>query len=362
MSSLHAVIMAGGSGTRFWPASRQARPKQFLPLAHGKPLIEATVDRLRGLCDTGHVWIVTNERQAAALPQVLPSFPKEQVIVEPEARDTAPCVALATAVIAARDPEATIALLPADHVIAPTDAFQRMLRRGAAIAHDGRSIVTFGIAPAHAATGYGYIECGEPADAGEPVALRARRFREKPDAATAAQFVAAGNYLWNSGIFVWSLAAIRTAMRASNTELAAAFESMFAAADGGDRDALAAAFRRAPKKSIDYAVMEKAPHVVVVRAPVRWDDVGSFPALTAVTATDTDGNAALLGGGAATVLCESRDNIVYAEGKRTVALFSVRDLVVVAVGDAVMVCPRSRAEDLKVLIEKIKADGRADLL
>jgi mannose-1-phosphate guanylyltransferase len=360
MTTTHAVIMAGGSGTRFWPASRIARPKQFLPLADGRPLLQAAVDRLDGFCPRERVWIVTNARQARALPKVLPAFPKAQVVVEPEPRDTAPCIALAAATIGARDPRATMVVLPADHVITPTDEFQRMLARGVALAADDRTLVTFGVEPTFAATGYGYIECGDAVDGAG--ARRVVRFREKPDPATAAAFLAAGNFLWNSGIFVWTVAAIRAAMAAAHPELAASAERMAAAAAAGRRDWLSRAFRGAPKTSIDFAVMERAPHVAVVRATVRWDDVGSFTALPAVAPTDAAGNTSLLAGGATRIACQSQGNIVYAEGKRAVALFGVRDLVVVAVGDAVLVCPKDRAADLKALVEQVRAEGRADLL
>ncbi|MGE3175697.1 MAG: mannose-1-phosphate guanylyltransferase [Planctomycetota bacterium] len=367
MSTLHAVIMAGGSGTRFWPASRTRRPKQFLPLSGGVPLIGATVDRLQGLCPPDRIWIVTNEVQARELPNVLPSFDPAQVIVEPEARDTAPCVALATATVQAQDPDATMVVLPADHVIRPADAFQTMLRRGVDLAQNRTTLVTFGIPPDHPATGYGYVECGDRLDDREPEARRAVRFREKPDRATAEQFVAAGNFLWNSGIFVWHAAAIRAAMARGNAALDAAAAAMLDGLRGGGssaarRAAVDAAFRRAPKTSIDYAVMEHAPDVACVRATVRWDDVGSFPALGAVGERDADGNVHVLHGGAAQVACESADNVVYAEGARTVALFGVRDLVVVAVDDAVLVCPKDRAGDLKTLVERVRAEGRTDLL
>jgi mannose-1-phosphate guanylyltransferase len=366
MHDLHAVIMAGGSGTRFWPASRAARPKQFLPLSGGRPLIRATLERLQGLVPEGQVWIATNPVQARALPGVLPGFPSSQVLVEPEARDTAPCVALATAAIAARNPRATIAMLPADHVVAPVEAFQRMLRRGVAIAADQTSLVTFGIEPTFPATGYGYVECGELLDAVEPRAHSVRRFREKPDRATAAQFVAQfisqGTFLWNSGIFVWSVPAILAAMQLGNPDLGLAAEAMSEAMRRGDAAAVDAAFRRAPKISIDYAVMEKAQKVAVVRAGVQWDDVGSFPALERIAPKDPAGNATSLADGASFLQLQSRANIVYAEGRRTVALFGVDNLVVVAVGDAVLVCPKEQANELKALVEYVRAAGRSDLL
>ncbi|MFY9344894.1 MAG: sugar phosphate nucleotidyltransferase [Planctomycetota bacterium] len=360
MSSVHAVILAGGSGTRFWPASRAARPKQFLPLAGGKPLIEATLDRLQGLVPDDHVWVATNKQQAKGLAKLLPNLRRERLILEPEARDTAPCVALAAATIGARDPDATMIVLPADHVIEPRPAFQAMLRAGIAAAQDGETLVTFGITPTSPATGFGWLECGAPVGANG--VRRVVRFREKPDRATAERFVAAGNFLWNSGIFVWRLPALRAAMERSDPELAGAAAAMLAALQKPEGTVKRSTFQQAPARSIDYAVMEKADKVVVVPATVRWNDVGSFPALAAEQAPDGDGNVAVLANGAAGLALQAHDNIVYAEGNRTVALFGVRDLVVVAVGDAVLVCSKDKANDLKTLVQHVRAQGRTDLL
>ena len=359
MRSLHAVIMAGGSGTRFWPASRIGRPKQFLPLAQGVPLLQATLARIAGLCPPERTWIVTTADQAKLVRRLLPGFPRGQIIVEPEARDTAPCMALATATIAARDANATLLVLPADHVITPRAAFHRLVRRGAALAQDDRTLVTFGVAPTHPATGYGYIECGARLDGKTPAAFAARRFREKPDLATARRFLRAGTFCWNSGIFVWTVPAIRAAMAATNPELARGYADWIAAKTAKGR---ALAFRSLPKTSIDYGVMEHAPHVAVVHAELHWDDVGSFSALPTVGVTDRDRNTAVLGRGARQLPLQSHGNIVYAEGARTVALFGVDDLVVVAVDDAVLVCPKARAADLKSLVAHLRAQGRADLL
>jgi len=362
MSSLHAVIMAGGSGTRFWPASRQRRPKQFLPLANGKPLIEATLERLHGLVAPEHVWVATSRQQAKALAKLLPNLRRERLILEPEARDTAPCIALATATIAATDPEATMLVLPADHVIEPTDAFQAMLRAGADLAGDSRTLVTFGVPPTHPATGFGYVECGAPIAGARLPAFAATRFREKPDRATAEQFLSAGNFLWNSGIFVWRIDALRAAMAAAAPPLAASTTAMLAAIQKQDKAATTRAFLQAPAKSIDFAVMEKAPAVAVIRANVRWDDVGSFPALAGIGTADAHGNVAMLADGATHLTLDGKRNIVYATGDRTVATFGVHDLVIVAVDDAVLVCPREQAADLKRLVEHVRAAGRSDLL
>jgi mannose-1-phosphate guanylyltransferase len=362
MPNLHAVIMAGGSGTRFWPASRQARPKQLLPLANGQTLIAATVERVRGLVGIERVWVVTNASQSQSIAAAVPSLSPEHILVEPEPRDTAPCVALATATIGAADPDAILAVLPADQLISPTDAFERLLTRGASIATDHKTLVTFGIAPTRPATGYGYIELGDRWDQVEPAAFRVALFREKPDLETARHFVSTGRFLWNSGIFVWSPAALLEAMEASAPDLASALRAMVACAQRGDTAGLLRTFSSARKVSIDYAVMEKAPRVAVVRSEIAWDDVGSFLTLGSVAGQDENGNVAFCHGGASVIAHETSDTTAYAEGPRTIALFGVTDLVVVAVGDAVLVCPKQKAEGLKSLIARIRELGRGDLL
>lgn len=357
------MILAGGSGTRFWPASRKQRPKQFLPLADGDTLLAATAARFEGRLPPENIWVATNAQQAEMLPQVLPGFRAEQVVVEPEARDTAPGVALAVAAVAARDPGATVALLPADHILGPKETFLGLIDRAAQVAADDQTLVTFGIQPTHPATGYGYLELGDPLGsrvADQPPVHRCLRFREKPDRATAEEFLASGKFLWNSGMFVWTVAAFRKALATANPELHRSWQGMLGAAD---EPARLAAFRSAPKISIDFALMEKAPDVAVVTAAgLDWNDVGGFPALADVLPRDPEGNAAMLLDEAKGILEESRNNVVYAEGERTIALFGVEDLVVVALGDAVMVCPKDRADELKKLHQAIQRAGRDDLL
>jgi mannose-1-phosphate guanylyltransferase len=366
MAAVHAVIMAGGSGTRFWPASRQTRPKQLLPLASGTPMIAAAVERLRGICPAENIWIVTNETQKAAVGKLLLNFPIDQILVEPEARDTAPCIAFAMATIAARDPDATLVVLPADQVIDPISEFERMFSRARALAQDGETLVTFGIPPTFAATGYGYVELGDaiPANTSQevPRAFVTNSFREKPDAATAQQFLDSGKFWWNSGIFVFEIGAMQQAFAKHEPALKKATEQMTAAIQGNKPDQLTRAFKAAPKTSIDFAVMEKAEHIAVVECTATWDDIGSFPALARIEPADANGNHSSLHAGAEATSVESTGNIVYAEGERTVALFGVEDLVVVAVGDAVLVCPKDRASDLKQMVNHLRDQGRNDLL
>ena len=359
--TLHAVIMAGGSGTRFWPASRRARPKQFLPLCRGRSLLQGTVDRMRDLTGIERTWIVTSAEQAASLPKVLDGFPEDHVIVEPEPRDTAPCIALAAAMIEAREPGATMAVMPADHLIEPVETFHQLLRRAAALTEADESLVTFGVEPTSAATRFGYIEPGTRVDEESPAAHQVTRFREKPDRASAEALVASGG-LWNSGIFVWTYRALTLAMEVADPALLQCTVAMLESTKAGDTAAVQAQFRMAPKTSVDFAVMEKAPRVVVVRAELSWNDLGSFLALDAVGETKPADSVAFTAAGAQTFLQDSSGCVVYGEGNRTISLFGATDLVVVAVDDAVLVCPKERAEDLKSLVEALRSAGRQDLL
>jgi mannose-1-phosphate guanylyltransferase len=359
---LHAIIMAGGSGTRFWPASRAARPKHFLPLADGTSLLQAAVDRVAPVVGAARTWLITNPVLARSLDSVLPDFPAAQVLVEPEPRDTAPCAALATALVEARHPGAVLAFLPADHVIAPQERFAALLQRAHALAAESGAVVMLGVRPTHPATDYGYIERGAPIDGAQPPAYRVPRFREKPDRATAAEFLRQGTFLWNSGVFLWTTETLLAAMAASHPALHASTRAMLAAAREGDRARLDRAFAGAPKTSIDYAVMEKAPRVVVVEADLAWNDLGSFAALHAVAPPDAHGNVVSLHGGARALLEDARDCTVYGEGPRAVVVFGARDLFVVAVGDAVLVCPKDRADGLKALVRRLPEAGLGDLL
>jgi mannose-1-phosphate guanylyltransferase len=358
---MHAIIMAGGSGTRFWPASRKSRPKQFLPLDNGRPLIQSTVDRVMALAGKDQTWIVTNPDQADGMLEILDGFPPDQIIVEPEARDTAPCVALAAAVIEARDPGATMAVMPADHLIEPVEAFHALLKQGEELAQDNETLVTFGIPPTYAATGFGYIELGNQHDTLGST-FQVLRFREKPDQATAQRFASSNQFLWNSGIFVWNFASLTRAMGGANPKLLAATHAMLDAKQSGNQAALDQAFRACPKTSVDYAVMEKADRVMVIRANFNWNDLGSFAALGVIAEADSHGNIVLNQTDHEALVHQSERCTVYSEGPQTVALFGVQDLIVVNTGDALLVVPRARCEDIKEMIEHLKRSNRQDLL
>jgi len=348
--TLYPVVMAGGSGTRFWPLSRRARPKQFLALATDRPLIVETVDRLRGLATPARTYVVCGPVHARAVRRLLPRLPARNVVVEPIARNTAPAIGLATLHVQARDPEGVLAVLPSDHHIADVRGFQEVLRRATHLAQTG-ALVTIGIRPSRPETGYGYIQIGEPIDG---VAARVRAFVEKPDAPTAARYVASGEYLWNGGIFVFTARAMREAIDRHLPELGAILDRL-APTLGTSR--YAAALRRhfpaAPSISIDYGVMEKARDIAVVPGDFGWSDVGSFAALPEVRAADPEGNV-VLGKGA--LLVDSAGCVVVGSG-RPLGLVGLRDLVVVDAGDALLVVPRDRSQDVRSVVQLLQKEG-----
>ncbi len=352
---LYAVLMAGGSGTRFWPASRERRPKQYLPITGGTPMLAGTADRLEGLVPPERVLVVTAAGQEDEVRRCLPWLPRENLMVEPAARNTAPCVAFAALEVERRDPSAVQVVLPADHLIEPRAAFQATLRAAAREAAESGALVTLGIRPDHPATGYGYIETAEElARRGEIPVLRVARFVEKPDLERARAFLAQGGFLWNAGIFVWSSAAIRAALERFLPEVVRGLEQVAA---GGS---LAEIYPTFPSQPVDVAVLEKADHVRVLPVDYTWSDVGSWAALADIAPEVAGHVRAALAGGAEVIAEDSKDCLVYAEGEELVALLGVRDLVVVRAGNATLVCPRERAQDVRRIVEELRrrADGR----
>lgn len=355
MSSTHTAnppvlfpcIMAGGTGERFWPLSRTTTPKHLLKLFSDRTLLEEAVARLEGLAPTDRTFVLTNAAQRDATRRALPSLPSGQIVAEPAKRDTAPAAALATALAYRQDPGAVVALLPADHVIGEPETFRRNLRDGARAAASTGAIITLSIHPTWACTGFGYLELGDALPPGaEGTPLRAvRRFVEKPDDATAAAYIASGNYAWNAGMFLWRADAFLAEADRSQPELAA-FIRGFPRGDFGPY--LAERFPSLPKISVDYAIMENALRVIAARAEFPWDDVGSWNAVRGHIPADPSGNA--IRGTACTL--DATDNIVFSSG-RPIALCGVRDLIVVDAGDAVLVCHRDRDQDVKKLLASL---------
>jgi mannose-1-phosphate guanylyltransferase len=360
---LYPVVMAGGSGTRFWPLSRQRRPKQFLALVGDTPLLAATVARLPPLAPIDRTYVVCGPAHAAAVRRMLPALPPENVIVEPCARNTAPCVGLAALHVARRDRKGVMAMLPADHHVARPAAFRDAVAAAARVAQQG-AIATIGVRPSRPETGYGYLQLGPPLATGGKFARKLRphkvaRFVEKPDLVTAARYVADGNYLWNSGIFVFRADVILEEIRRAMPGLADVLDRI-GSAIGTPRAGrvLKQAFPECPSISIDYGVMEKSERIAVVPADFGWSDVGSFAALSDVRALDADGNvsegeALILGG---------KNNVVLAQPGRPLAVVGLDDVIVVDAGDAVLVCRRDKAQDVRKAVDELKRRGRQELL
>ena len=350
MRPFYAVVLAGGSGTRFWPLSRRSRPKQLLPILGGRSMVRRTVERLFPLLEPAQVFVVTAREHAEAVREDLDLLPPENVIDEPAGRDTAAAVGLAAAFLEWRDPEAVFATLPADHDIHPPDEFHRSLREAREAARAG-ALVTLGVRPRHPATGYGYLHRG----AREGNGFRVRRFCEKPDPETARGFVAAGDYYWNSGMFVWSARAILAEIDRHLPALSAGLREV-RAAFGTSRlpEVLERVYAGLPRISIDYGVMEKAERVVMLEAGFEWDDVGSWAAALGRRPKDAAGNA--LEG--ACVAAETKGSLVLSSDPRhLVAVLGLEGFVVVHTPDATLVCPKDRADELKTLIEEIRRRG-----
>lgn len=352
---LFPVIMAGGSGTRFWPLSRAALPKQFLPLVGQEPLIVEALRRLEGLAAIEDARVVCGRAHARLVQRALPELPASSVLVEPQARNTAPAIALATASVQAVDPEGVLVVLPSDQHVAKAGPFQAAVRRAARLAARG-FIVTLGIRPTRPETGYGYIRVGEALGAD---GCRVAAFVEKPDRTTAERYRSSGDYLWNAGIFVFRADVMRAAFEAHMPELAAALSPIAAAFGSGRARAIVAReFPRMPATSIDYGVAEKAQNVAVVPVDCGWSDVGSFEALTEVRPRDPLGNVVL---GESALLLEASGCVVHA-GERLVAVVGMKDTVVVDGGDCVLVLPRERSQDVRKVIEALKGRGLAAYL
>lgn len=339
-----AVVLAGGIGSRFWPASRPARPKQLLALAGEGPLIVDTVRRAERLVGAENVRLLTGAELVAPFRSVLPEYPEERFWVEPVARSTGPALTWAAARVAADHPDATIVSLHADHLIRPFDEFETAIIRAARAAYERHGLVCLGIRPTRPETGYGYIELG---DETAPGVRAVRQFVEKPDLDTARGYVAGGHHLWNSGIFVWRAGDFLDAVRRLTPEISRALPALDEGGAGVE-----AFFDQVEPVSVDVGVLERADDVEVVVAEFEWDDVGTWTALARSRAADRDGNVAI--GDAA--LVEAHDNIVWSEDGRVV-LFGVDDLVVVHSGGETLVTRRELAPQLKRALTRLNSNS-----
>lgn len=410
---LHAVILAGGSGTRLWPLSRRQRPKQLLRLFGQDSMLRVTADRLAGMVPPERTWVLTNAEYVAEVRSQLPEVPAEQIVGEPVALGNAAAVGLGVALVASRDPGATMAVLTADHVIRPMAAFQASLAKAVGAAASGR-LVTFGIKPTRPDTGLGYVEIGAPLQPGAEVegagcgedgaggkggedgaggeddagdaggeggaggkggeggeddaggedgagAVEVLRFVEKPDQATAERYVESGRFLWNSGMFVWRVDAIRRAYTQHLPGTSAVLEAMCTALGAGRcvGDVLAEHWASIPDRTtIDYGIMEREPSVACVPADFEWRDVGSWDALANLLDPDAQGNRTA----GDNALVDVRDSLIMSRGDRMVTAIGLREVAVIDTGDALFVCPLERAHEVREIVSKLREVGRDDLL
>ncbi|MET0341751.1 MAG: mannose-1-phosphate guanylyltransferase [Polyangiales bacterium] len=356
MASTFGVIMAGGSGTRFWPLSRALRPKQLLPLGGGQSsLLRETLRRIESLIPPERTLVVTSEALAAQTRAELPELPPENILAEPVGRNTAPCVGWAASVVARTAPDAVLAVLPADHDIADQRGFLRVLELAIESARSG-DMVTVGIKPTRPETGYGYVELGEELS---PQVFRARRFVEKPDELRARQFLAAGRFLWNSGMFFFRADTLLGNVRQHLPGLGDALRSYDEAAKRGEEAELVrATYATLPDVSIDHGVMEKAARVAVVPGDFGWSDVGSWTSAWELASHDEDGNA-LFG---EVVAIDSHGSYVRGKPGKVIAVVGLDEVVVVDTDDALLVMPRSRAQDVRAVVNALKSQRRNEHL
>lgn len=373
--SFAPVILAGGSGTRFWPRSRRSRAKQVLALQGERTMIQDTLSRLGPLAACDEVWVITNHWLQQIIAEQLPDIPRSHVLAEPAPRNTAPACALAAFLLEKSAPETVLGIFPSDHVVSNSKRFVEVLQRGIALAAAGENIVVLGVKPTRIETGYGYIEQGGLAFRDEtpagfaPIAIhRVRRFREKPDPVTAERFVAAGNFVWNAGIFLWGAKTLANAIREHAPEMAPILEKI-AAAHGTPEfeQVFRDEYAKCENISVDYAVLEPRSgkgetrsNIYCLPADFGWNDLGSWASLHEHLGEDERDNV-MDGETTGLFVIQSQGNYVYAPGK-TVALLGVDGLVVVETDDALLITTRARSQDVSKLVRAIHEGGREDLI
>jgi mannose-1-phosphate guanylyltransferase len=363
------VILAGGSGTRFWPRSRRAHAKQVLALDGERSMIQQTVERLKPLASLEKTWVITNEFLAHEIADQLPGLPGAQIVQEPVARNTAPACGLAAFLIERDNPAAVLGVFPSDHVIADEPRFLKALQKGVAVAAAGENIVVLGIEPSRAETGYGYIETGDLTK--DDAALHVRRFIEKPNQNRAEEFVAAGNYYWNSGMFLWSARTLANAVREHLPETAPLLETIAAAwGTPGFDEVFHKVYPQCENISVDYAVIEprsaKGEHLsnlYCIPAEFSWNDLGSWASLyeyqvEARLRGDAEGNVADTVGHMAIEAC---DNYIFSP-KKFVALVGVENLVVIDTDDALLIAHRDHSQDVGKIVRELSITGRSELI
>jgi mannose-1-phosphate guanylyltransferase len=353
---LHAVVMAGGSGTRFWPKSRRNRPKQLLRLYGDASMLQQTVARIAPLVPPERTLIITGADQAEAVRAQLPDVPAANVVAEPCPRDTAPCVGLAAELVVRRDPEGTMVVMPADHVIEPAEVYLDTVRAALALIDtEPGAFVTFGVKPTRPETGYGYIERGESKGTTGGIQVhRVAQFREKPDLATAQQFLAEGRFAWNAGIFFWRAQAILDALQKHCPGVHEPLQRIAAALGTPAESAvIVAEFPRMQRIPIDKAVMEKATNVYVLEVTYNWSDVGDWRSLESLVPPDAQGNSTQ----GPVLMHDTRGSVIVSDDDRLIATLGVDDLVIIQSGGATLIARKDQLDKLKKLVEGLDKAG-----
>ncbi len=360
-SKNYCVIMAGGIGSRFWPMSKTSMPKQFLDiLGTGKSLIRQTFERFENICPAENVLVVTNAAYKDLVLEHIPELNPNQVLCEPEGRNTAPCIAYASFRIAASTDDANIIVAPSDHLIADVASFERLIGLAIDEAAETENLVTLGIAPSRPDTGYGYIHFEDKKNSGSPLVKKVKAFREKPDMETAKEFLADGNYAWNSGIFIWSLKNIMKSFELHLPDMTAIFEEgkTVMGTDFED-DFIRDNFSRCESISIDYGVMERAEAVSVVESEFGWSDLGTYGSLYTHLDKDGNGNGTV---GAEAKYYESTGNLVNVSSGKMVVTKGLNDFIIVETDKALMIMPRSEEQFVKQVVTDLKSEDRTDFV
>jgi mannose-1-phosphate guanylyltransferase len=356
---MYAVLMAGGSGTRFWPKSRETKPKQLLNIVGEETMVQATITRIRPLIPFENIYVVIGRLIEDEVRRQLPNIPQRNILVEPCAKNTAACIGLAAVTIQKRDPQGVMAVLPADHVIEHTDRFLETLKIAENVAREGSCLITLGIVPTRPETGYGYIQKSRRLKEVEGYTMfRVEQFVEKPDGERTKRYVESGDYLWNSGMFVWSVPTILDALSRYLPDL---YDGMMVISKSlgrvDERDVIHNVYHSLQAISIDYGIMEKADEAVVIPSDFGWSDVGSWASLAEVKPSDRDGN--VIEG--QFIGIETTDSVFVAP-KRLVAAIGVSNIIVVDTEDALLICSKDRAQDVKSIVENLKEKGRREYL
>jgi mannose-1-phosphate guanylyltransferase len=353
----YAVIMAGGAGTRFWPLSKKRKPKQFLSLFSEKTLLQETIDRLDGFIPQKRAMVITNKDYKEWVSEQIPDIPEEFIIGEPVAKNTAPCIASAAAVLLRDDPDAVMMVMPADHQIQNREALHSVLKAASKTALDENVLVTIGIEPNRPETGYGYIrrENAHRFKKNELPVYKVRNFTEKPDQETAEEFLKSGDYLWNSGIFVWKASVIVEAFKKYLPDLYKHLETLMNSGfQNGDMDEF---YYSCPNVSIDYGVMEKADDVYLIPADFDWNDIGSWKAVHELAKKDENGNASL---GTEVITEGAKETLVHSKSGKLITLVGVSNIALVETDDSILVLNLDKAQDVKNVVDTLKSDSKTE--